>query len=206
MVFHVITPEFFSRGLLSETWRVSEDEKLHMYVPSGAYQPRYNADGFICLSGPGPGLASVYGYTQLFRSGAVEFAASNFYGTPSAGDGPMIYGKELEKQIVLCYQGAVNRFRKLGRTGGIYIGFSLIGVSGQSFYVNERFFSFGTASRIQQNIFVSPEVFVDINEPEEPPFSSTLLPLVNTMWQVAGREGTPFISQDGVWQPFKENR
>lgn len=47
------------------------------------------------------------------------------------------------------------------------------------------------------------KVFVDMNEPEEHPYPKTLLPLADTMWQLAGREGTPFRPK-GVWEPFKE--
>jgi hypothetical protein len=42
------------------------------------------------------------------------------------------------------------------------------------------------APAIRDNVFNSPEVFVDVNEVEEPPYASTLLPLVDTMWTTEG--------------------
>lgn len=54
---------------------------------------------------------------------------------------------------------------------------------------------------ISDDTFVSPEVFVDLNEPEDKPYGKTLLPLVNTMWQLAGRESTPYM-RDENWDPF----
>jgi hypothetical protein len=54
---------------------------------------------------------------------------------------------------------------------------------------------------IVEDTSISPLVFIDASDTEEPPYPSTLLPLVNTMWQIAAREGTPF-APDGVWNPF----
>ncbi len=56
-------------------------------------------------------------------------------------------------------------------------------------------------SAIRENIFVSPEVLIDITESEQHPYPKTLLPLVDPMWQIFGREGTPFKMPDG-WYPF----
>jgi len=43
---------------------------------------------------------------------------------------------------------------------------------------------------------------VDLSEPEERPFARTLRPLVDTFWQLDGREGTPFTPK-GEWKPFE---
>lgn len=202
MLFHLIPANSLGRDLLREPWRVTEDDKNYMYVPYGAYHPQYNADGFLCLAQFDMSRQGVYGYTQLFRSGIVEYADANVYRVQHGSANSVIWGQEIEKQMVHCYKDAITRFRRNGRTGSVYVGFSLIGILGKSL--------FGTTmttiglSPIRQNVFSSPEVLVDMSEPEEHPFSRTLLPLVDTMWQVGGREGTPFIPRGGKWDPFPQ--
>jgi hypothetical protein len=201
MLFHAIPASAFTRDVLRETWTVSEQEKNSMHVPHGRTNFRYNADGFLCLASTGPQFEA-YGYTQLFRSGIVEYADSNCYGSPfGSGVDSMIFGQELEKQMVTCYGDAVNRYRGQGRNDVLYVGFSLIGIANKSFYSTVSNLPFRQQSLIRQDIFTSPEVFVDTNDPEESPYERTLLPLVDTMWQVAGHQGTPF-KPNGKWAPF----
>lgn len=54
---------------------------------------------------------------------------------------------------------------------------------------------------IRQDSVTSPEVMVDLREQEERPFPRAMRPLVDTFWQLDGREGTPF-TPNGEWNPF----
>jgi len=205
-LLHLIPAEAFTRGILRESWRVSPEDQRAVYVPCGNYHQRYNADGFICHSGSGvvlPGQSKPYAYTQLFRSGIIEYAFSNFFQPPIGIPGPMIWGQALEKEIVRCYQDALTRFRAHDRNEVVFAGFSLIGIQGKSFYISAGSYSSRDDS-IRENVFTSPEILVDIDEPEEPPYPKTLLPLVDTMWQVGGLERTPFTEGDGTWNPFRQ--
>ena len=205
MLFHVIPADALSGGILRQSWRVTDDEKNYMYVPHGPYHPRYNADGFICLAQTGLDQEGAYGYTQMFRSGIVEYADSNFFWPPMGGAGPMVLAQELEKQMVHCYKDAVTRYRKQGRSEPLYVGFSLIGIEEKQFFFNVMSLAFPAKSTIRLNVFTSPEVLVDPSEPEEQPFEKTLLPLVDTLWQVGGYQGTP-CKRQGQWKPFDEYR
>ncbi len=200
MLFHVIPADSFRRGVLRDTWRASEQEKNYMHVPHGPRSYRYNADGFLFLAQVGD-QSKAYGYTQLFRSGIVEYADGFCYGPPLGGTNSMILGQELEKQMVNCYKDAINRFRGQGKIGALYVGFSLVGIANKSFFSTTKSLAFPQTGMINQDIFNSPEVFADINESEDPPYHRTILPLVDTMWQVAGLEGTPF-KPNGEWNPF----
>ncbi len=199
-LFHVIPASAFSRDVLRESWTVAEQEKRQVYVPHELRSCRYNADGFLCLADTGAQFTA-YGYTQLFRSGIVEYADGFCCNSPPTGGHPMIFGQELEKHMVNCYTDAINRFRIDGRREPLYVGFSLIGITGRAFFVTTMQSAFPQTAGINRDIFTSPEVFVDIDEPEESPYGKTLLPLVDTMWQVGGRQGTPF-RPNGEWKPF----
>jgi hypothetical protein len=140
MLFHVIPASAFTKDVLRESWAVSQQEKDFMYVPHGATGYRYNADGFLTLTSIGGAMlgngSKAFGYTQLFRSGIIEYADSNCAWMPSQDRGIAVFGQELEKQIVNCYKHAIARFRNQGWTEALYIGFSLIGIADKSFYVN----------------------------------------------------------------------
>lgn len=189
------------RDILRASWKVTDDERDYIYVPNNSASFRYNADGFLCYSTGGSEITA-YGYTQLFRSGIVEYADCNIYRRPSPGQPEMILGQQIEQQMVNCYKDATARLRKQGQLEPIYVGFSLVGIANKFFY-STMMTSISNQHVARDNIFISPEVLVDLNEAEEPPFSKTLLPLIDTMWQVAGREGTPFKPK-GVWNPFKQ--
>jgi hypothetical protein len=201
MLFHVMPASAFNRELLRTSWKLSREDILRIHVPHGTTNSRYNADGCLVTAQLQP-KSVAFGYTQIFRSGIIEYADSQCYFPHSGSQHSMILGQELEKQMVNCYQDAITRFRKQGQSGGLYVGFSLIGIKDKNFdsaMIRRR--SSNPSYGIRQDVFVSPEVYVDINEPEESPYRSTLLPLVDTMWQVAGMEGTPFKRGD-LWEPF----
>ena len=199
-LFHVIPVSAFSHTTLRESWKLSEEDKNHIHVPHGINSCRYNADGFLGLVQAGN---NIYAYTQVFRSGIIEYADGQCSGSvPIGPNDTWIYGQEIERQMISCYGDAVTRLRKQGKTHPLYVGLSLIGIKGKNFYSTPMHSVFGSPIA-RQNTFVSPEVFVDINEPENHPYPKTLLPLADTMWQLVGPEGTPFKPK-GVWEPFKE--
>lgn len=208
MLLHIIPADAFTPGTFSEAWRLPEDEKRAVHVETGNYYQRYNADGFLCHSnratvGPPEKTDGYTGYTQLFRSGIVEYAFCNFYWPstvrPSQG-AALLQGLYVEQILVNCYQDALRRYQRAGRAGVAYVGFSLAGIEDKQIYTTPRSWA-PREYGIRQNTFTSPEVMVDLQEPEEKPFPRTLRPLVDTFWQLDGREGTPFTPK-GEWNPF----
>jgi hypothetical protein len=205
MLFHIIPVEAFTSGRFTEAWRLPDNEKKQVFVMNGNLNQRYNADGFLCHSSSANlRSAEFYGYTQLFRSGIVEYAAGNFLRPHVDLNIPLICGQELEQVMVLCYEDAMRRFRTEGRAGSIYVGFSLIGIEGKKMFTTLMTW-FDPGYGIGQNVFTSPEVLVELIDPEERPYDRTLRPLVDTLWQIAGRERTPFLIE-GKWYPFGNYR
>jgi hypothetical protein len=204
MLFHAIPASAFVRDPLRESWSVPQQEMLGIYVPHAGASGQYNADGYLRFADTGE-KTKAYGYTQLFRSGITEYADASIFYPPMANVGSMILGQVLEQEIVKCYQDAIGRFRRQGRADHFYVGLSLIGIAGKSIF--STFMRVATARNavITQDSFTSPEVFVDANQPEEFPYGKTLLPLIDTMWQVGGLACSPF-KPAGVWNPFGEYR
>lgn len=205
MLFHVIPADSFTPGAFTEVWRVPEQEKKDVFVANGNYYQRYNADGFLCHSNRATvGLPQkrdgYWGYTQLLRSGIVEYAFSNFYRPPIGLQSPLIDGQGVEQTMVHCYADAIGRFHREGRTGVVYVGFSMIGIEDKQIYSTLMTWS-GRDFGIRQGTVTSPEVMVDLSEHEERPYPCVMRPLVDTFWQLDGREGSPFIP-NGEWNPF----
>jgi hypothetical protein len=197
MLFHAIPASAFGPQEYRQAWRVPDPRENKFYhVPhGGSGGGRYNADGYLAVTDIGN---QTYGYLQFFRSGIVEYA-DNYCFLPRQG-ADRVMGYSLEQEIVECYEDAINRYRSQGLSGPVYIGFSLVGISGKEFFITPMASHFIHAP-IRKNVFTSPEVSVDVNEPETRPYGKRLLPLIDIMWQVAGKPGTPFKS-GGVWNPF----
>ena len=102
--------------------------------------------------------------------------------------------------MVRCFADALGRFQREGRTGVVYVGFSMIGIEDKQIYSTLMSWS-GRDFGIRQSAITSPEVMVDLSEHEERPYPHAMRPLVDTFWQLDGREGTPFTSND-EWNPF----
>jgi hypothetical protein len=201
MLFHVVPSGSLNRRVLQESWRVTEQEKNQVYVPHNATSRVYNSDGLLFSAEVGD-QSGAYGYTQIFRSGIVEYADSNVYG-PIGDSDRMILGQAIERQMIHCYGDAIRRLREHEQNEDAYAGFSLIGVANKAFFSTHtrRVFTRNVPT-VTGNIFNSPEVLVNLNDPEESPYSRTLRPLVDTMWQVAGLQETPFFKRNGEWDPF----
>jgi hypothetical protein len=209
MLFHVIPEAAFSPGTFKEAWRVQGNEKKDVFVPTGNYYQRYNADGFLCHSNravagrPADKEDGYWAYTQLFRSGIVEYAFTTFYRHPIGVQIPLIDGQDVEQTLIQCYENAVTRYEREGRAGIVYVGFSIVGIEGKQIFSTIRLWSpreHGTG--IRQDTFTSPEIMVELNEPEEKPYTRTLRPLVDILWQLDGIEQTPFMV-GGEWNPFR---
>lgn len=205
MLFHIIPADAFAPGAFREAWRLPEGQKKGIFVPYGNYYQQYNADGFLChsnraVAGPHQKTDGYWGYTQLFRSGIVEYGFSHFYGPPIGYQGALMRGQEVEQAIVQCYEDAIGRFQREERTGIVYVGFSIVGIEDKQIFSTAMNWA-RRESGIRQDTFTSPEVMVDLSDPEERPYGRTLRPLVDTFWQLDGREGTPF-TPNGEWNPF----
>jgi hypothetical protein len=200
VLFHVIPASALTRRIMIEPWRVSDKQKNGVRVPHEATRQRYNADGFLSSAEVGD-QSVAFGYAQLFRSGIAEYANSSCSGSIS-GSVPVVLGQAIEQEMIGCYGNAIDQLRERGQDEEIYIGFSLIGIAGMSFFSTHRRRAFESSSNVSaDNVFVSPEVLVGINNTEAPPYPAALRPLVDTMWQVAGFDGTPFI-HTGKWDPL----
>lgn len=200
-LLHIIPAHSLVRRAMSESWSISEQERHEIYVPHGGTTFSYNEDGFIGIAGLGE-QGAAFGYTQIFRSGIIEYANNNCYGSAGQNLDGMVLGQTLEQEIVRCYGDSIIRTSKRHAVPPIYLGFSLIGIAGRRIFSTFRQSIFQSNTNLPvRNIFNSPEFVTNFGTEEDSPYAKTLLPLVDLIWHVFGRARTPFISE-GVWHPF----
>ncbi|HEY3988843.1 MAG TPA: hypothetical protein VGM02_06055 [Acidobacteriaceae bacterium] len=205
VLFHVIPALAFVRRPITESWQIPEQKKGQIYVPHTATRQQYNFDGFIRIAWlDNPGTA--FGYTQIFRSGIIEYANSNCYSPVNVDGVKMILGQTTEQELVRCYENALVRLSETSETLPIYLGCSLIGIAGKQIHSTFRQLYFQNALiPPRQSIVSSPEFSIRADLEEDPPYPRTLLPLVNHMWQAFGYDRTSFMT-NGEWNPFGSYR
>jgi hypothetical protein len=201
VLLHIIPALAFARRPITESWQIPEQKKGQIYVPHTATRHQYNLDGFIRFAGLG-NEGPAFAYTQIFRSGIIEYANSNCYGSVNADGVEMILGQTMEQELVRCYENASTRLSETLGTSSTYLGASLIGISGRQIYsTHQRLYFQNALIPPRRNLASSPEFSIRAGFEEDSPYPQTLLPMVNHIWQVFGYEHTPFMINK-EWNPF----
>jgi len=150
---------------------------------------RYNADVLLLLSRdfPDKGLS----YLQVFKNGALEYGDSYVF----HAYGRDIASGNLEGYMVRAFGIALRLLSNLEVSDPVYVTLTLIGVKGKRL-ATPRSWEDSTPG-FDRDVILCPDV--EIKESlEDEPYPATLLPLVNSIWQAAGIEQTPFF-MNGIW-------
>ena len=156
-LFHVIPAGSLTRRVLSHSWSVPEQNKRQIYVSQQATNYFYNAEGFLAVASLDKN--SCAGYTQLFRSGMLEYADCNCSGQMGNSTESMVFGQPIEQHIVRCYENAKQVLQIMGNKEPVYIGLTLIGIANKRFYATcARPIFTNAMAKPRQNVFISPEI------------------------------------------------
>jgi hypothetical protein len=157
---------------------------------------RYNTDGYLIASeNVRDGLRS---YLQVFRDGSLEYGDS--YAMDSHG-GNHIASQLFEEKLGRTFKLALALLRQLGVTTPIFVTLCLLGVKGKTMALPERLqrIAFSHESdAFDRDLIVCPDVLLD-GDLQSTDVSDSMLPLVDSIWQAAGRESTPYKDDDGRW-------
>lgn len=187
-----LTGEYaFPRIVDQRNWQLFQP----MSLSGGEY--RYNADGYLIASQRLPdGSVS---YLQIFREGSLEYGDS--YVT-SAFRQTAIASANVETSIVITLGHALQLLRALETPEPIFLTLTLIGAKGRQMALPQHY---GGAPHghlspaFDRDVIVAPDVLLQ-NVEEGQPYPSTLLPVINSLWQAAGLPQSPYIRNDGVWR------
>jgi len=196
LVIHFIPALAILQPTLAGNWFVPEQLKLKIRPLSlgGSFNYRYNSLGYVVYPGP-----SGYGYTQLYRTGILEYVDGAVLNGQQTDSGQVIIASALlEQKLVEALENTWSLIGPLGISPPLYMGVSLLKVKGSIMSQGGRFFL--APMVFTEDVVTTPEIQIEaIEEPR--PFQSTLLPVINSIWQAAGVEHTPYMRND-VWDPF----
>jgi hypothetical protein len=171
--------------------RVFEVSRLYTPMSVSINNWRYNADGLLCFSIKTQ--EDRQSYLQVFRDGSLEYGDS--YCLESSSD-VNVRGVSFESKIVQAFGGAMALLKHLEITEPVFVSLTLIGMKGRAISLSV----FETSHPFDRDLILCPDVLVQ-NLSDATPYPSSLLPIVNSVWQAAGRPGTPYIDPGGNWKP-----
>jgi len=109
----------------------------------------------------------------------------------------------VERGIADIFVNGYDLLGKLEVDEPIFVTMSLIGMKGREMALPERFLrrrNLASKCTFDRDVILCPDVQIK-NVGEGHPYSTTLLPLINSMWQAAGLKQSPSIRDDGSWNP-----
>ena len=203
LLAHFIPASAMVGGSLGIKWSVPEklQQVLRPSNLSASTHARYNADGFLIYSANHQ-TDECASYVQVFRNGCLEYGEG--YITSAAalqGHIAKIPSKPLEKKLAEIFENGITWLNSNATEDPVYFCCSLIGVRGMRLSRHWTFDVSPTLSFDRQVIAI-PEIQIT-DRKEARPYRSSLLPIVNSIWQANGYESTPFLADSGgQWDPF----
>ena len=183
----VALPRVFDRDALQST--------PNLLMNLSTESKRYNADGLLFVSYMAK--QNKQSYLQVFKTGALEYGDNNVLNCDN--DSSTILGQVFEEKIVETFQNALRLLSMLNASEPVYTTLTLIGVKGRNMDQRPITVNFNNMSpSFDRDVVLTPDVQIR-DTPETWPFAETLLPIVNSVWQAAGKEKSPFI-ENGQWQ------
>jgi hypothetical protein len=159
---------------------------------------RYNADGYLLVLEAT--ASQKQSYLQIFKDGRLEYGDSYMFNGVSVDAIP---SQILESGIVKTFGNAIQLLSTLEIPGPLFVSLTLIGMKGKPMamptfpYVADRGSFHNTFDR---DVIVCPDIRVEKLD-EGYPYPTTLLPIINSVWQAAGVKRSPFTDPDGTWRP-----
>ena len=165
---------------------------LQLFDGSAANEHRHNVDGYI-------GLHKELGYVQVFRSGVIELV-DRLYGASTFAEQPKsLPSVDVEAAVVNATAHYVQWLERLGATAPFFVGMSLLDVKGVEWDVRKNSpMDIMRPPIFDRDVIVLPEVTVETGD--ERRWSARLKPLLDSIWQAAGRSKSQYFDDDGKWR------
>jgi hypothetical protein len=150
----------------------------------------YNVDGYV-VSHPNAG------YTQLFRNGRLESVDARGLVDPNSMGLPSTV---IEDNIIKSSFANIQVMERSGARPPYYLGLTLLGMNSVRWSTRNLTTAeeFGRKPSFDRNMIVLPDVMID---PSQKPWSTQMRPLIDLLWQAAGRPGSENYAESGVWLP-----
>lgn len=160
--------------------------------------PRFNFEGVVNERGGDQN----FGYTQVFRHGALEATKANII--KERNWGRVISGSKFERDIFEVLTGYLSGLRDVGVPPPLIVLFTLEGVQGVRYTALGGVFN-EPGPAIEREILFLPECL--INEyGSELDYHKAVKPVFDALWNTAGHPSAQSFSADGIWIDNAQNR
>ncbi|MFC3110089.1 hypothetical protein ACFQAT_00345 [Undibacterium arcticum] len=198
MILHIVPLAAVTSSWQVDLAKVFELQQKFRPIGDTGMSPRYNLDGFVNERGG----EHNFGYTQIFRSGALEAAKASIVATHQGKK--YIPSGSLEKQIFDRLPDYVNGLRDLGVPPPLVILFTLEGVKDAAYKVGKKIFN-EPEPVIERDVVFLPECI--INEYGEiADYHRAVKPAFDALWNTAGHVSAQTFSADGMWVGNAQSR
>jgi Putative DNA-binding domain len=150
---------------------------------------RYNIDGFLVATF-NEAVRKYSSYVQLFRDGRLEYGDGDLLNTGKrygAGREWAIPSGSFEEKLIDTFGNALLVINRIGIEGPVYFSAALTGVKGMRLSLSNPY-GIGVQHTFDRDVIQTPEVEIGRMEPR--PYRDSLLPVVDSIWQANGYEGT----------------
>jgi hypothetical protein len=191
MLFHFISAAALTgEQTLPRTFETNRFVGAHRLISLSTDAYRYNADGLLMSSRRADNAGQ--SYLQIFREGHLEYADS--YALDSDKSGHIASGS-FEEKIQDTFERTLPLLKLLEVAEPIFASLTLVDVKGLVMWLPQSASSWSSTSHpFDRGIIVCPDMLMQ-NLNEGSPYPSTLLPIIDAVWQAAGRERTPYLER-----------
>lgn len=159
----------------------------------GSISRAFNLDGVLVYQA---GDLLRMNYTQLYRSGVIEFYSSGFNDQDHRGK-QIIASSSLASFCRDAIIRAQAVLRSHGLTGGAYVGVAIIGVNGRALYMGSRFSLYNKSVADRDNLIL-PEFWVeDLGQAD---IDEIAQPVLDMVWQSFGLHACAYYDNDGKFE------
>jgi hypothetical protein len=195
-VVHLVPLTAADPAIQIDATQAMDDQDNFRPLYGSAWNRRINFDGALSYA-PWGDAAWAAGYTQLFRSGAVE-GAEAFMLRRRDGDRPhAIPSYSFEEKLIAALRFYLRLLARLSVAPPYLLGLSLLDVRGLEMGVSQSHSSvFDPTYPIDRDELILPELLV--SDPAAPS-EAILKPAFDAVWQAAGWPGSLNYDDDGKW-------
>jgi len=190
LFLHIIPIAAFSGLVNLDVEKVYEKHDAFRPLGDSGMTPRFNYYGFINERGGDEN----YGYTQIFRNGALEAIKADI--VREHEDRRFIPGLALESQIFKRFTLYVNGLRDVGVPPPLIIMFTLEDVQGADYWVNSDLWV--VHDPLPEPVLTLPECVIE-NYGAEIDYHRAVRPAFDALWNAIGHSRSQYFNENGLW-------
>lgn len=191
LFLHIIPVAAFSGIVHLDVEKVFKKQDSFWPFGSSGMSPRFNYYGFINERGGDKN----YGYTQVFRNGALEATQA---GIVQEHEGRRIIpGLIFEEEIFRRFEVYIMGFRDIGVPPPLIIMFSLEGVQGAHYVVSSNWMARHEHS-LPESVLTLPECVLE-DYGTDIDYHRAVRPAFDALWNTIGYSHSQFFNENGLW-------